>query len=233
MPQIQQLPPHLADLIAAGEVVERPASVCKELLENALDAGASAISTELEKGGLTYIRITDNGCGIAPEQLPTAFLRHATSKLRRPEDLAAIGTLGFSIYFRVSERNVAAATFGGALGWGVYLLCFHLWGNVFAANVVATAVVYFWSVAMARVLKAPSNTYLIPGIIPLLPGGPLYYTMAGLVGGDRALFTKNGTTTILVTFGMVTGMVAAAVVFYYILKLQQKCSRKSPAPPQD
>ena len=95
MPQIQQLPPHLADLIAAGEVVERPASVCKELLENALDAGASAISTELERGGLTYIRITDNGCGIAPEHLPTAFLRHATSKLRRPEDLAAIGTLGF------------------------------------------------------------------------------------------------------------------------------------------
>ena len=95
MPQIQQLPPHLADLIAAGEVVERPASVCKELLENALDAGASAISAELERGGLTYIRITDNGCGIAPEQLPTAFLRHATSKLHRPEDLAAIGTLGF------------------------------------------------------------------------------------------------------------------------------------------
>ena len=72
--------------------------------------------------------------------------------------MGAIGTLGFSIYFRVSERNVAAATFGGALGWGVYLLCFHLWGNVFAANVVATAVVYFWSVAMARVLKAPSNS---------------------------------------------------------------------------
>ena len=93
MPQIQQLPPHLADLIAAGEVVERPASVCKELLENALDAGASDISTELERGGLTYIRITDNGCGIAPDQLPTAFLRHATSKLRRPEDLAAIAAV--------------------------------------------------------------------------------------------------------------------------------------------
>ena len=93
--------------------------------------------------------------------------------------MGAIGTLGFSIYFRVSERNVAAATFGGALGWGVYLLCFHLWGNVFAANVVATAVVYFWSVAMARVLKAPSNTYLSPGIIPLLPGGPLYSPWPG------------------------------------------------------
>ena len=95
MPQIQQLPAHIADLIAAGEVVERPASVCKELLENALDAGASAVSVELEHGGMTYLRVTDNGCGIAPEQLPIAFLRHATSKLRRAEDLAAIGTLGF------------------------------------------------------------------------------------------------------------------------------------------
>ena len=95
MPQIQQLPAHIADLIAAGEVVERPASVCKELLENALDAGATAVSVELEHGGMMYLRVTDNGCGIAPEQLPTAFLRHATSKLHRAEDLSAIGTLGF------------------------------------------------------------------------------------------------------------------------------------------
>ena len=95
MPQIQCLPSHVADLIAAGEVVERPASVAKELLENAIDAGATAIVVELERGGLTYLRITDNGCGIAPAELPTAFLRHATSKLRTAEDLAAIGTLGF------------------------------------------------------------------------------------------------------------------------------------------
>ena len=95
MPTIQCLDPHVADLIAAGEVVERPASVAKELLENALDAGASAVSVEVQHGGLTYLRITDNGCGIAPSQLPTAFLRHATSKLRRAEDLSAIGTLGF------------------------------------------------------------------------------------------------------------------------------------------
>ena len=95
MAEIHVLDKHTAELIAAGEVVERPASVVKELLENALDAGATAIVAEVQRGGLTYLRITDNGCGIAPQQLPTAFLRHATSKLRTAADLAAIGTLGF------------------------------------------------------------------------------------------------------------------------------------------
>ena len=95
MPHIQQLSSHVADLIAAGEVVERPASVVKELVENAVDAGASAIVVEIQRGGMSLIRVTDNGCGIAPEELPTAFLRHATSKLRTAEDLARIGTLGF------------------------------------------------------------------------------------------------------------------------------------------
>ena len=95
MPHIQQLSSHVADLIAAGEVVERPASVVKELVENAIDAGASAIVVEIQRGGMGLIRVTDNGCGIAPEELPTAFLRHATSKLRTAADLAAIGTLGF------------------------------------------------------------------------------------------------------------------------------------------
>ena len=95
MPHIQQLSSHVADLIAAGEVVERPASVVKELVENAIDAGSSAIVVEIQRGGMGLIRVTDNGCGIAPEELPTAFLRHATSKLRTAEDLARIGTLGF------------------------------------------------------------------------------------------------------------------------------------------
>jgi len=95
MPHIQQLSPFVADLIAAGEVVERPASVAKELLENAIDAGATAVTVELRSGGMTYLRVSDDGCGIAPDELPTAFLRHATSKLRSAEDLAAIGTLGF------------------------------------------------------------------------------------------------------------------------------------------
>ena len=95
MPHIQQLSSHVADLIAAGEVVERPASVVKELVENAIDAGSSAIVVEIQRGGMGLIRVTDNGCGIAPNELPIAFLRHATSKLRTAEDLAKIGTLGF------------------------------------------------------------------------------------------------------------------------------------------
>ncbi len=126
MPQIQCLPPHVADLIAAGEVVERPASVIKELLENAIDAGASAIVAEIEHGGLTYIRITDNGCGIPAEQLPTAFLRHATSKLRAAADLAAIGTLGFrgealAAIAAVSRVDIFSRAAGTEMGAALHL----------------------------------------------------------------------------------------------------------------
>ena len=95
MPKIIQLSPHIANLIAAGEVVERPASVVKELLENAVDAGASKVTVEIRDGGMTFLRVTDNGCGMAPEDARTAFKRHATSKLRTAEDLASIGTMGF------------------------------------------------------------------------------------------------------------------------------------------
>lgn len=95
MSKIHQLDPHVADLIAAGEVVERPASVVKELTENAIDAGADSITVEIQRGGMSYIRVTDNGSGIEAEDCLTAFLRHATSKIRTEYDLEAIGTLGF------------------------------------------------------------------------------------------------------------------------------------------
>ena len=95
MPKIQVLDSHVADLIAAGEVVERPASVAKELMENAIDAGASKVTVEISHGGLTFLRVTDDGKGIPAAELKTAFLRHATSKLRTEYDLEAIGPLGF------------------------------------------------------------------------------------------------------------------------------------------
>lgn len=92
---IKELSPHLANLIAAGEVVERPASVAKELIENAIDAGATRIQVEIENGGITYLRIMDNGCGMTKEDAPVAFKRHATSKISTEDDLSKIGTLGF------------------------------------------------------------------------------------------------------------------------------------------
>lgn len=95
MPKIHVLEKQVAELIAAGEVVERPSSVIKELVENSIDSGASIVTVEIRRGGVTYIRVTDNGCGIAREDVATAFLRHATSKVREKDDLDAILTLGF------------------------------------------------------------------------------------------------------------------------------------------
>ena len=95
MTRINILPPLVADMIAAGEVVERPASVIKELMENSFDAGASKVTVEFKSGGATYIKISDDGCGMSPEDAGIAFTRHATSKLHDEKGLEAIGTMGF------------------------------------------------------------------------------------------------------------------------------------------
>jgi len=126
MPKIIQLSPHIANLIAAGEVVERPASVVKELLENAVDAGASKVTVEIRDGGMTFLRVTDNGCGMAAEDARTAFKRHATSKLRSAEDLAAIGTMGFrgealAAIASVSRIDLLTKTAGSLTGTSLHL----------------------------------------------------------------------------------------------------------------
>ena len=95
MTRINILPPLVADMIAAGEVVERPASVIKELMENSFDAGAKKVTVEFKSGGATYIKISDDGCGMSPEDAGIAFTRHATSKLHDEKGLEAIATMGF------------------------------------------------------------------------------------------------------------------------------------------
>lgn len=95
MPKVQVLSKETAELIAAGEVIERPSSIVKELVENSIDSGAASITVEIKRGGISYLRVTDNGCGIDYEDVPTAFLRHATSKIHDKDDLNSIMTLGF------------------------------------------------------------------------------------------------------------------------------------------
>ena len=95
MPKINLLDRSVYELIAAGEVIEKPASVIKELAENSIDAGAKHITVEIKNGGTSYMRVADDGCGIAFEDVPTAFLRHATSKVLNADDLESIDTLGF------------------------------------------------------------------------------------------------------------------------------------------
>ncbi len=126
MSEINILSPHVADMIAAGEVVERPASVVKELMENSFDAGAHMVTVEIRDGGATYIRVTDDGKGMAPEDAGVAFLRHATSKLRDETGLEAIGTMGFrgealAAVSAVSEVELTTRRRGDASGTRVTL----------------------------------------------------------------------------------------------------------------
>ena len=126
MQKIQVLDKQLSELIAAGEVVERPASVVKELIENSIDAGASEIAIEIKRGGILRIKITDNGCGIARDDVATAFLRHATSKIKNTGDLDAIATLGFrgealAAISAVSKIQIITRTTGEAEG--TYYVC--------------------------------------------------------------------------------------------------------------
>ena len=166
LPRILQLSTHVANLIAAGEVVERPASVVKELLENAVDAGASQVTVEIRDGGMTFLRVTDNGCGMSPEDARTAFLRHATSKLRTAEDLAAIGTMGFrgealAAIASVSRIDLMTRTPGSDFGTSLTLEAGNILEQSEAGCPVGTTIIvrdlFFNTPARMKFMK--SDTY--------------------------------------------------------------------------
>ena len=131
---------------------------------------------------------------------------------------ATTGALGFSIFFRVSERNIIASTIGGGLGWAL----FHLTDNMLISNFAAALFVYLYSQAMGGILKAPSNVYLVPGTIPLIPGGALYYTMRGLIDSNKVMFWNNLKSTVIVTFGLATGIIVGTVLITYVKSMIKK-----------
>ena len=126
MGKINLLDSSVYNVIAAGEVVDRPASIVKELVENSIDAGASGITIEVENGGIDSVSVTDNGCGIEPEDVPKAFLAHATSKIKSTQDLEQIATLGFrgealASIAAVAEITLRSRTSEADLGYGIQI----------------------------------------------------------------------------------------------------------------
>ncbi|EJO5346687.1 threonine/serine exporter family protein [Clostridium botulinum] len=140
--------------------------------------------------------------------------------------MAGVGTLGFAILFSVNKKHLPAATIGGILAWAIYLVVYNLTKNLFIGNMIAAMVVCIWSELMARILKAPANIFMIPGIIPLLPGGTLYYTMNAMLEKNKALFMQKGVETVMITVGIVAGIVAASIIFLYMLAVTGKKMRK-------
>ena len=133
---------------------------------------------------------------------------------------AALSTLGFALLFHVRPCHLPVATLGGALSWVAYLLAEKAGAGLFLGSLLAAMAVCLWSETMARVRKAPANVFLIPGIIPLLPGSKLYYTMSAMVSRDSETLFLQGTGTALVAVGIAGGIVVASEIVRIFLGVQ-------------
>ena len=139
-----------------------------------------------------------------------------------------LGTLGFALIAHVRPRLLPSATLGGLLSWAIYLWIYALTGSVFLGTLISTMAVYTWSEIMARIMKAPVTIFLVPGILPLLPGSYLYYTVLALLNGEDASFQFYGYTTVIVTLGIACGVVAASIIISYFIKTMEHLnSRKA------
>lgn len=130
--------------------------------------------------------------------------------------VAILGTFGFAMVYRVQRRHLPATAFAGFLGWAVYLIFYALDCGLFLSNLLGAAAVYAWSEFMARMQKAPVTIFLLPGIVPMLPGGQLYYALRAMLEKNLAGFQEHGVNFVMITLGMACGVVAASVISCYL-----------------
>ncbi len=146
-----------------------------------------------------------------------------------------LGTFAFALFFHVRPHHLLVATLGGALSWALYLLMMAQTGNVFFSALVAALGICLWAETFARIRKAPATIFLIPGIIPLLPGGSLYYTMSALIAEDMSRMIQKGKETGLVSLGIVVGILIASEIVRVVLWVhfhRDKFVRKRTIPPK-
>ncbi|MCF0122672.1 MAG: threonine/serine exporter family protein [Ruminiclostridium sp.] len=134
---------------------------------------------------------------------------------------AGVGTMGFALVFQLKRQHLLVAFLGGTMAWACYLIVWENGGGYFFSMLVASAVVCVWSEGQARVRMAPANVFLIPSIIPLLPGGLLYYAMSGLVSGDYDQFVQNGIATLQVAVGISSGVIIGSEIIRIVISVRR------------
>lgn len=140
---------------------------------------------------------------------------------------AVIGGIGFAIFFNVEKSKLPAIGVGCFMSWALYLICIDINNSIFTSSLIAALAVCIYSEIMARVMKTPANVFLIPCIIPLLPGGSLYYTMAASINMDMATVKMKGLETLLTALGIAAGVVLGFFIFMHIINYSNKVNRKN------